>query len=439
MNINRNMGNIIKRTVIFLLVMLAFCGLLALRAESADVYLDVTKLAKKINIFVPDFIKDGSVQETDALSREITDILRNDLNFSGIFSVQKGTGFEGKDFEALQALKIDAILRGTYKIEEDDLVLECHAFDVKKGQPIMGKKFSSGKRYLRYIVHQMSDEIVFSFSGTRGIAHTKIAFIAEVDGYKEVFIVDYDGHNLRKITDDKSINVMPMWSPDGRKIIYSSYRNINPDLYEFDLKYFSSSLISGLPGLNVSAEYSPNGKYIAITLSKDGDPDIYILRSNGKNPRRVTYSRANDTSASWAPNGREITFTSNRAGSPQIYVMDLEGTNLRRLTYRGSYNDSSCWSPRADKIAYVSRTSGRFDIYTITPDGYNVRRLTRDSGSNENPSFSPDGQYIVFSSTRSGKRDLYIMKSDGSDQRKLLPGEVASAIKGDLFAPSWGP
>ena len=432
------MKRVITYTIYILIMLLMFFVSLK-DTYAADVYLDVSKLAKKITIFVPDFVSERASADSDNLSRKITDIVRNDLNFSGIFIIKQGTTYHGKDYKALESLGIDAILKGTYKQEDEKLTIECHVFDVTKAQRIMGKRFKTDKKYLRYLVHEVSDEIVYSFMGTKGIAHTKIAFVSEIRGNKEVFITDYDGYNLQRLTNDRSINLLPRWSQDGEKIIYTSYKRRNPDLYIFDLKKFTAKPLAKFQGLNVSGDYSPDGRYIVITLSKDGNPEVYLLKSNGKVIRRLTYSRAADISACWAPNGREITFTSGRAGTPQIYTMDREGTNLRRLTYHGSYNDSSCWSPRGGKIVYVSRFSGKFDIYTMLPDGTDVKKLTHDAGSNENPSFSPDGQYIVFSSTRSGKRELYIMKSDGSNQRKLFPEELGSILQGDCFTPSWGP
>lgn len=422
-----------------LILIIIFIFIIPFKIEAAEVFLDVFKMVKKIGILVPDFVREDSSADADKLSRQITDIVRNDLDFSGVFSIKQGTSYQNQDLKALESLGIDAVLKGKFRVDGENLIIDCQIFDVVKTQQIMGKTFKSKKSNLRYLVHELSDEVVYNFTGTRGLAHTKITFAAEVKGNKEIFIIDYDGYNLQKLTNDKSITLLPRWSKDGQQIIYTSYKRRNPDLYIFNLKNYTTKPLTQFQGLNVSASYSPDGNYIAITLSKDGNPEIYLLKNNGEVASRLTYSRGADISASWAPNGRQIAFTSDRAGTPQIYSMDKEGANVRRLTYQGSYNDSSCWSPRGDKIVYVSRLAGIFDIYTMAPDGSDVRRLSEDGGSNENPSFSPDGQYIVFTSTRSGKRELYIMKSDGSNQKKLFPEELTSLLPGDCFTPSWGP
>jgi TolB protein len=425
-----------KKLAIILLIIL----IIPFKLYAADVFLDVSKVIRKTGILVPDFIGQDNSEETDALARKITDITRNDLVFSGIFSVKQGTLYQNRELGDLGALGIDAVLKGQFRIEGENLIIECYVFDVAKTQQIMGKIFKGKKSNLRALVHQLSDEVTYNFTGTQGIAHTKIAFAAAVKGgHKEIYVVDYDGYNLQKLTNDRSITLLPRWLPNGQSLVYTSYQKFNPDLYVFDFKTYTSRLFSYFQGLNVSASYSPDGNYIAITLSKDGNPEVYLMKANGSLRSRLTYSLGADTSAAWAPNGRQITFTSDRSGTPQIYIMDKEGTNLRRLTYMGSYNDSSCWSPRGDMIAYVSRMGGIFEIYTMASDGSNIQRLTQQAGSNENPSFSPDGQYIVFTSTRSGQSELYIMRADGSNQRKLFPEEMSSVIQGDCFTPSWGP
>src|SRR5262249_28130410 len=160
------------------------------------------------------------------------------------------------------------------------------------------------------------------------------AFISErTPGVKELYVMDYDGGNLRALTNYKSIVLTPAWSPDGEKIAFTSYRRGSPDIEILSRVDGRPYTFDRADGTTITPAWSPDGSKIAFASSRDGsDTEIYVSDWNGKNLRRLTVNKAPDASPVWNPKtGRDIIFSSGRNGSPQLYMMDADGTNVRRL------------------------------------------------------------------------------------------------------------
>ncbi len=393
-----------------------------------DIY---RKEAQKIAIAIAGFPSFRFGPKGVDVAGQASGILTDDLKNSGIFDVlepaflpfeaaQVGLGQEKGILPALNSLKVQALVVGKLSSRGEELLLEGQLFEVAKGQMLAGKRYVGDQRSLRTMVHRLADEIVFRLTGEKGIATSRIAYVSSVDSAKEIYVMDYDGHNSVLITGNRSINLSPRWSPDGKQVAYTSYRDQNPDLFVVHLENGRRRKLSSTPGLNIAPGWSPDGQWIAFSMSSGQGTNLFLSRPDGTGLRPLTIGSNINVSPSFSPNGRQIVFNSDRGGSPQIYVMDVEGTNIRRLTFGlGDYSVSPRWSPRGDRIAFVGRLRGSFDIFLINPDGTGAVQLTSNSGNNEEPSWSPDGRHLLFTSGRNGRRDLYIMSADGTNQRRL--------------------
>jgi TolB protein len=287
----------------------------------------------------------------------------------------------------------------------------------------------------RRLAHRISDEIVYQFTGERGIAETKIAYVTRSGQNKELAMMDYDGFNQVALTDLRSITLSPVWSPVDSTLAFTSFFKGYPYLfriYPFNPRRREPELLSAWPGINTAPAWAPDGRTVAITLSKDGNPEIYSLRIGSSEFRRLTNNRAIDTDPTWSPTGRELAFSSDRSGSPQIWIMDAEGANPRRLTLSG-FDTQPRWSPRGDTIVFTRRTAGGFDLWAIAPDGGNARPLTQGQGNNESAAWAPNGRHLAFTSSRGGRQQLYTMLADGSEQQPL------TRDRGEATSPSWSP
>ncbi len=391
-----------------------------------------------MDIAVTDFVPKNEefiLQEQNA-SKEITQVVKQDLLYALVFNLVEADSFaysllkgDWFDFDGWFKLGAKTLVGGAVEVRGTSLMAELNLYDVYRKKKMYSERYRSSLENVSALAHTISDDIVLKLSGERGIFTSKITFISDRNGYKEIYVCDYDGKNQRQVTGQASINLSPRWSPDGKMIAYTSFAGGNPDLWLLNVKDNKTIMVSSQTGLNSAPAWSPDGRYLAITLTKDGDAEIYLINREGVIIRRLTKASGIDSSPTWSPNGKEIAFTSDRGGRPQVYVMSAEGGNVRRLTYENDYNDSPAWSPRGDRIAFVSRLDGGFQIFTIDVTGENLTRLT-SQGSNENPHWSPDGYHIVFSSNRIGRYQIYTMNWDGSEQKPITK-------EGNNYNPDW--
>ncbi|MFH0811006.1 MAG: Tol-Pal system beta propeller repeat protein TolB [Pseudomonadota bacterium] len=414
---------------------------LARTPAEAKVYIDINSPGSHVvPIAVPEFRLVGPAPR--GVGAEGADILGADLLYSGLFSlvprtayldpaVQEGLTSPNIDFRRWNLFGAHLLVTGGVSSKQNQLRLELRLFDVLEGKMIIGRAYNGRRDQVREMMHRFASEIVRAIAGVEPVFDTRIAFVSDASGHKEVYTMDFDGYGAAPLTHIKSIALSPSWRTDGSEITFISYRSGRPELYCAGAGGNHLRLFHGSSGLSMSPCWSPDGKTVAAALSFGGNTDICLLDVSGNVLRRLTENVATDIEPSWSPDGKQLVFCSSRGGSPQIYTIDVASGEVRRLTFSGSYNSSPAWSPRGNRIAFTGRTDGHFHIFTMTPDGGDVRQLTSGSGSNESPSWSPDGLLLTFSSTREGKPRIYVMNADGSNQRAI------GSASGRQTEPAW--
>jgi TolB protein len=412
------------------------------RPQAADVLLNVLATgAKRLNIAIPDFTVTAG-EDAQGLARSLPDVVARDLRFSSLFNVVAGVPAPpAGNAEALRkvwgefaASGAHAGLHGILTVGRQRLAIEMRLYDLTTPdfRLIASKRFEVIAAEARRGAHKVADEVVLQFTGEAGIADTRIAFVSSGSGNKELYLMDYDGAGVNRLTANRSINLSPTWSPDARSVAFTSYLGGYPFLYRlFAFERRPLQLLAGFPGVNSSPAWSPDGRSVALTLSKDGNPEIYVLNLATGAFRRLTTHRGIDTEPSWSPTGREIAFVSERAGPAQIFVMDAEGANVRRVSH-GGFATQPRWSPKGDTIVYTARQGG-LDLWAVSPDGSNPRQLTAGPGRNEGAAWAPNGRHLTFQSDRTGRFQLYTMLADGSEQQAL------PRTGGESTSPSWSP
>lgn len=378
-----------------------------------------------------------------AKAGEFYEVVRRDLELSGWFNLISeaayiepvGTGVQPGEFRFEDWDVPGAVGLGKSVLSEQGgrLRAEAWVYDVPGRRRLGAKAFTGDASALRSLAHKVANEIVFRITGQNAPFATRFAFAGTFSGNKEIYVVDFDGHGLTRITQNGSINLQPAWSPSGSRIAFTSYSSGNPDCYIADLGGGKITRLSARSGINTGPAWSPDGARIALTLSTSGDPDIYTVDARtGEVITRVTKSAGIDVSPSFSPDGSKIAFVSDRGGGAQIYVANADGSGAQRVTYQGNHNTDPSWSPKGDRLAFVTR-SGSFDVFTVKLDGSGLTRITQGMGDNEDPSWSPDGNYIAFSSTRTGSPHIWMSTADGSHQVQLTQG------KGGYTNPHWSP
>ncbi|HEX2642351.1 MAG TPA: Tol-Pal system beta propeller repeat protein TolB [Thermoanaerobaculia bacterium] len=360
-------------------------------------------------------------------ARELEETVRQDLTNSGYFEIQGPdalrslpvSGDPQRDMPLYRTAGNEILLLGDVRGEPDRIVFEGRLFDLASGQPILAKRYRGAFSAARRIGHTFADEVIRYLTGGQGIGLSTIAFTSDRTGAKEIFLMDYDGFNQRRLTGHRSTSMSPSWRPDGGALAYTSFFAGAPGIYLAEIASGAKRPIVNSGSLNTTPTFSPDGSRVAFARSVNGNVEIFVADASGNNLRRLTHSNAIDTNPSWSPKGGEIAFTSSRGGNPHLYLMDAEGANQRRLTFEGDYNDGASWSPEGDLIAYTSRRGGRFQIVITNVVTLASRVLTSGAGENESPTFSPDGRKIAFTSRRSGSKQIYVMDLDGGNLRQV--------------------
>jgi TolB protein len=391
----------------------------------------------------------AAANDAEGRLRSVREIAMEDLAFSGLFDFLNPSAFvedpnkAGVTFGSFKmtdwsAIGAEFLIKGKGSVAGSEMNLEIYLYAVQSGKQLLAKRYKASATTARKVAHTLANDVLFALTGKRGPFTSKIAFVSDKTGKKEVYLMDYDGFNPVKVTSRFSHAMAPAWSPDGKKLVFTAVtknnKNVrNHNLFLYDLSSGKIDMISNRQGINSGARYSPNGNQLSLTMSFPGNPEIFLMDPSSKVVQRVTNSYGLDVDPSWSPDGRWLAFVSDRSGRPMVYKMEASGANVQRLTYAGHYNATPTWSPQGNKIAFAGWDAGKFDIFIMNPDGTAIERLTKNMGNNEDPDFAPDGYFIVYSSNRKGKRNLYITNVDNTVHRQI------TSDFGNCEAPRWGP
>ncbi len=393
----------------------------------------------------------------EAEAATLHETLWNDLDWSMAFTLVDRRVYpdvapdEPIPWERWRRTGARGLVQGTVRREGDAVVADFRIYDVASARQVLGKRYvqqtaglsAAEARYrLRRIAHEFNDEAVLYYTGVRGVAATRIAFVSDREAprdtpQKEVFIMDADGERQRRITYNRSIALSPSFSPQADRLVYQTYvlRDgfPNAEIHMIFNRGGRPRVVVACRGMNNGPSFSPDGTLIAFSSSCPGNSEIHTVRPDGTDLRRLTRNPGSDVSPSWSPNGRQIVFVSDRGGSQQLYVMDATGLNTRRLFAPGGQKDDPAWQPvHGELIAYTASTGGNnFDIFVYDLTSDRVFQLTRGRGRKEAPAWSPDGRQLVFEWTRDEGTQLWAMGLDGSRLRRLTAA-------GNNLTPSWG-
>ncbi len=381
-------------------------------------------------------------------------IIRRDLELSGYFKMPadqravntqnlKDTRGGGIDWKAWQDLGVEHYVMGKLSEKGNSYTAYLLMYETATGQLIINRQFTQPKSRLRFLAHQLADEIVLFTKGSPGIANTKLLFVSErVPGVKEAGIMDADGFNARQITNFGRLVVGPTWGANGTEAYFQSYHGNRANIYgmilkpdaAFNFQPGQSWTVAAHGGTNHSPDWNEKSRRIVMVMSKDGGSEIYSTLRDGTQMRRLTETRFTEGSPCWSPDGSKVAFTSNEGGGIQLFVMNADGSGRRRITKGSGWHDAVSWSPDGRRLAFVWRKSNEAhnDIYVCNADGTDYRRLTMNEGNNESPSWAPDGRHIAFQSDRGGSWQIFMTLDDGSAQKQLTNS-------GRNSQPDWGP
>ncbi len=407
--------------------LLVFVAGIAVAQTSSEVTLQTTTSAwQKTHILVNMLdVLSGGMPAVDTADL-VQEVLVNDLELSGLF-LPAMRDAEGDSLTYQFAIEgsVEGPLRDAQVTGEDaPVTLNLNLVTWPDRNILLNKRYRPLPSQQRTSAHHFADAVIHTLTGAPGISLSRIAFSRGRGDRRDLYVVDQDGEGLMRLTANRTLNLCPSWSPDGKRLAFTSYREDRQGLYTLDTSNGKVELLISRPGLNYGADWHPSGNEILMSLSEAGDPEIYRVGLDGGILKRLTASSAIEISPSWSPGGRDLVFTSDRTGTPQLYIIDSDGAGRRRLTFEGRYNDSAVWSPGADRIAYATRVGDYTQIVVINATGENRLVLTDGLWRNaEDPGWAPDGRHLVFASDRTGVFKLYVCDVDEGTFRQLTFGD----------------
>lgn len=338
---------------------------------------------------------------------------------------------------------------GYTAVQNNQIVLYGWLFDVRQSTPssaqLIGKVYvgSLDEAGARNVAQQFAADILKQFGATSLIG-TRIYFVSNRSGKKEIWSMNYDGSDQKQFTNYHTITTFPAVSPDGTKIAFTTYpllpssRSANaakfgvgrenlgqPVIYLHSLEtgrklvYYNQHA-----SMNAASDFLPDSRHLLIYSTANGKlSQIYETDLDGGDLHRITQDNSLDVEAKANPRtGQDLVFVSGRGGTPQIYRMNLDGTDVSRLTTGEGDAVNPAWSPDGQHIAFAWTRGfepGNFNIFVMDVASRALVQLTHGAGRNENPSWAPDGVHIVFSSTRGGRSQIYTMTADGMNIEQL--------------------
>lgn len=286
-------------------------------------------------------------------------------------------------------------------------------------------------------------EAYFSFDGKR------LVFQSTIDSMKcdQIFSMNIDGTDRKLVSTGKGRTTCSFYYPDGKKILYASTHQSNPEcppppdrskgyvwkLYNsFDIFLSDGDSLKQLtnsPGYDAEATISPKGDKIVFTSLRDSDPEIYTMNLDGSEQTRLTFEKGYDGGPFFSPDGSKIVFRASRPVTQEqiadyndlvengyvrptaleIFVMDADGKNMKQITNLDKASFAPFFHPSGKKIIFSSNYNGDnprdFNLFMINTDGTGLERITFNPSFDGFPMFSPDGKYIVFASNRFNSKD----------------------------------
>ena len=368
---------------------------------------------------------------TQALGRQVADIVAADLRYSGLFTPIGPGGLPAVSFPQVSAPDYPAfaptgaqnLVHGFVQANPNgSLTVGCYLYDIAGQAQLIREGYVVQPRDWRRGAHRCADLIFSRLTGEGRYFDTRIVYVSETGParrrVKRLAIMDYDGANHRFLTNGQWTVLTPRFAPNQQTITFMTYQDDRPRVMVYELDSGQTRPLVSQRNMTFAPRYSPDSRYIIFSMAVNGNTDIYRIPVGGGTPQRLTNAPGIDTGGSYSPDGGRIVFESDRGGNQQLYVMSADGSNQQRISFGGGGYATPVWSPRGDLIAFTR--TGSFRIGVMAPDGSGERILT-GGGYAEGPSWAPNGRAVMFTRGASQGQLWYVDVASGATRRVPTP------------------
>lgn len=276
----------------------------------------------------------------------------------------------------------------------------------------------------------LADDLIYAITGSRGLATSRIVFVSDRSGTKQIYTCDSEGRDVQQVTRHKHGAVAPSLAPDSSAIAYTSYRSGFPVVLVLDLGGGWERTITDTPGSSFGAAFSPDGQQLAMVMSFLGNPEIFVTDLNSNTAGCISDTVGVPNSPAWHPDGTRVIFSDDRGQGPRLYITELpakNGAGARLWRWRTGYHFCTDpeWSPDGNNVAFTAIVGGEpAVIVKAFPSG--TAREVQLRGA-QHPSWSPNGRYLCY--TQHGA--LYMHDLRNNSRRVILSGF------GRISEPRW--
>ena len=257
-----------------------------------------------------------------------------------------------------------------------------------------------------------------------------IIYNSKQDGNFEVYTMNPDGSNPKKISNHPKTDYAFCSSENGKSIYFYSNRDGNDEIYKMNLDGLKVENISNHPSSDRVPEISKNEKWLAFQSDRDEKSgEIYLMNLESKNIIRLTNNNLYEESPCFSSNGKKILFTRQikekkdtlEVSNGEIFIMDLKTKKEIRLTNKDGFDSGAKFSPNQKQIAFYGKDeiTGNYDIFIMNADGTNLTNLTNDVLEDYSPTWSPEGSWLAFTRGNAENYDVWIINIHTKELRRL--------------------
>ena len=274
--------------------------------------------------------------------------------------------------------------------------------------------------------------------GLRGFFTARLAFILDLGRVKEVCTSDlfFSSGEVKQVTHFNVPSMSPRWSPDGSKIIYTSFLKGFPDIYVLDLVTNRPEKIASFQGTNTGGRFSPSGRQIAMVLTGEGTPEIYVSDAQGHHvaPVTRTHSDAAKATPCWSPDGGRIVFVMQPG--PQLWVMSAAGGSPQRLSTGFSYTAEPDWGrANPNKIACTVSAGRQYQIAVYDLSKGKAEVVSKAPFDGQEPCWLADGRHVVYTARSPSESRLCILDTETGKSTPISPASFGSATQASVWTP----